>query len=167
MAQRGLSQRRGLQVARISASSLRYQPRPDRNSDLQQQIITLTQRHRRYGAGMIYLKLRQSGWPVNHKRAERLHALAGLQVRRLKRKKVPLLEHFPLVRPTAANQVWSMDFVFDRTAEGRVIKCPTIVDDATHEAVAVIAERAISGQHLTRVLDLLWLERGFATADSY
>lgn len=26
-----------------------------------------------------------------------------------------------------------MDFVFDRTGEGRVLKCPTIVDDATHE----------------------------------
>jgi hypothetical protein len=31
-----------------------------------------------------------------------------------------------------------MDFVFDRTAEGRVIKCLTIVDDATHEAVAIV-----------------------------
>jgi hypothetical protein len=30
----------------------------------------------------------------------------------------------------AANQVWSVDFVFDRTAEGRVLKCLTIVDDA-------------------------------------
>ena len=31
----------------------------------------------------------------------------------------------------------------DGTAEGRVIKCLTVVDDATHEAVAVIPERAI------------------------
>jgi hypothetical protein len=30
-----------------------------------------------------------------------------------------------------------MDFVFDRSADGRVIKCLTVVDDATHEAVAV------------------------------
>lgn len=28
------------------------------------------------------------------------------------------------------NQDWSMDFVFDRTAEGRVIKSLTVVDDA-------------------------------------
>ncbi len=38
-----------------------------------------------------------------------------------------------------------MDFVFDRTAEGRVIKCLTVVDDATHEAVAIVPERAIGG----------------------
>ncbi len=45
-----------------------------------------------------------------------------------------------------------MDLVFDRTAEGHVIKCLTIVDDATHEAVAIEVERAISGHMLTRVL---------------
>ena len=59
-----------------------------------------------------------------------------------------------------ANQVWSMDFVFDRSAEGRVIKSLTIVDDATHEAVAIVPERAISGQVLTRILDRLLLSRG-------
>ncbi len=53
-----------------------------------------------------------------------------------------------------------MDFVFDRTADGRVIKCLTIVDDATHEAVAIEVERAISGLGVTRVLDRLALTRG-------
>lgn len=82
---------------------------------------------------------------MNYKRVERLYQEAKLQVRRRKRKKVLPGERQPLVRPTAANQVWSMDFVFDRTAEGRVIKCLTIVVDATHEAVAIEVERAISG----------------------
>ncbi|CAD0336106.1 hypothetical protein CFBP2044_24860 [Xanthomonas hortorum pv. cynarae] len=36
-----------------------------------------------------------------------------------------------------------MDFVFDRTAEGRVIKCLIIVDHATHEAVAIDVERML------------------------
>ncbi|HDS1517198.1 TPA: IS3 family transposase, partial [Stenotrophomonas maltophilia] len=76
------------------------------------------------------------------------------------RKKVPIGERQPLLRPSAANEVWSMDFVFDRTAEGRVIKCLTIVDDATHEAVAIEVERAISGQGVSRVLDRLAMQRG-------
>lgn len=38
-----------------------------------------------------------------------------------------------------------MDFVFDRTAEGRSIKNLTVVDDATHEAVAIVPERALGG----------------------
>ena len=37
-----------------------------------------------------------------------------------------------------------MDFVFDRAAEWRVLKCLTVVDDATYEAVAIEPERAIS-----------------------
>ena len=53
-----------------------------------------------------------------------------------------------------------MDVVFDRTADARVLKCLTIVDDATHEAVAIEVERAISGMTVARVLDRLALSRG-------
>ena len=160
MVERGLSQRRALVVVRMSASALRYEPRPDQNQALRERILALAHRHRRYGVGMIHLKLRQAGLMVNHKRVERLYQEARLQVRRRKRKKVPVSERQPLIRPTAANQVWSMDFVFDRTGEGRVIKSLTIVDDATHEAVAIVPERAIGGQMLTRILDRLSLSRG-------
>lgn len=156
----GLSERRALSVMRMSASALRYEPAPDRNDELRERIVALAHRHRRYGVGMICLKLRQAGLLVNHKRVERLYRLARLQVRRRKRKKVLIGERQPLARPSAANQVWSMDFVFDRTLEGRVLKCLTIVDDATHEAVAIVPERALSGQALTRVLDRLKHTRG-------
>lgn len=161
---RGLSERRSLQFVGMSPSAFRYRPVTDRNVALQAKIIALAHRHRRYGAGMIYLKLRQAGEVVNHKRVDRLYAEAGLQVRRRKRKKIPVADRHPLERPLAANQVWSMDFVFDRTAEGRVIKNLTIVDDATHEAVAIVPERAIGGMHLTRVLDQLAGTRGLPKA---
>lgn len=152
---KGLSERRSLRFIGMSPSSLRYRPATDRNVALKAKIIALAQRHRRYGAGMIYLKLRQAGTVVNHKRVDRLYAKAGLQIRRRKRKKIPVADRHPLERPLAANQVWSMDFVFDRTAEGRVIKSLTIVDDATHEAVAIVPERAMGGMQLTRMLDQL------------
>jgi putative transposase len=160
MVDRGLSERRALSVVHMSASALRYAPRPDRDVDLRERIVALAQRHRRYGVGMIHLKLRQAGVMVNHKRVERLYRQAQLQVRRRKRKKVLPGERQPLVRPTRANQVWSMDFVFDRTADGRVLKCLTIVDDATHEAVCIEVERAISGHGVARVLDRLARVRG-------
>ena len=160
MVERGPSERRALAVMRMSASALRYAPRPDRNAELVETIQALADRHKRYGVGMIYLKLRQAGMLVNHKRVERLYQEAKLQVRRRKRKKVPVGERQPLARPFAADPVWSMDFVFDRTADGRVLKCLTIIDDATHEAVAIEVERAMSGAGVTRVLDRLALSRG-------
>lgn len=127
---------------------------------LRERIIALAQRHRRYGAEMIYLKIRQTGEIVNHKRVERLYALEKLQVRRRRRKKIPIGERQPLIRPGSANEVWSMDFVFDRVATGRSIKCLTIVDDATHESVAVVPEHSMGGVHLVRVMDEICAKRG-------
>lgn len=157
----GLSERRALQIIGMSASSLRYQPVADRNGELREQIVRLAQRHRRYGAGMIYLKLRQAGHRVNHKRVDRLYALEKLQVRRRRRKKIPISERQPLERPSSANAVWSMDFVFDRVAGGRTIKNLAIVDDATHEAVAVVPEHSISGHQLVRILEQICAHRGY------
>ena len=160
MVVRGLSERRALGVVRMSAAALRYAPRPDQDADLRDRIVALAHRHRRYGAGMIYLKLRQEGRRVNHKRVDRLYAEARLQVKRRRRKKVPTWDRQPLIRPTRCNEVWSADFVFDRTAEGRVLKCLTIVDDASTEAVAIVPARALGGLPVTRVLDQLALSRG-------
>lgn len=160
MVERGLSERQALTVIGMSASSLRYVPAADRNVTLRAQIVALAHRHRRYGAGMIYLKLRQAGERVNHKRVDRLYVEERLQVRRRRRKKVPVADRQPLVRPTWPNEVWSADFVFDRTADGRVLKCLAIVDDATTEAVATVPGRSLGGVAVTRVLDRLALERG-------
>jgi putative transposase len=160
MKTKGLTERCSLRVIGMSASALRYKRRPDRNVVLRQKIIALAQRHRRYGAAMIYLKLRQAGELVNHKRVERLYTLEKLQVRRRRRKKIPVSERQPLIRPGSANQVWSADFLFDRVASGRMLKCLVIVDDATHEAIAVIVEHCMGGEHLTRILDGICSQRG-------
>ena len=86
MVTKGLSERRALAVLCMSASAYRYQPAPDRNVELRERILALAQRYKRYGVGMIYLKLRQAGVLVNYKRVERLYQEAKLQVRRRKRK---------------------------------------------------------------------------------
>ena len=160
MVDRGLSERRALAIVAMSAAAFRYVPRPDANGELRERILALAHRHTRYGAGLIYLKLRQAGLRVNHKRVDRVYAEACLQVKRRRRKKVPVMDRQPLTIPARANEVWSADFVFDRTAEGRVLKCLTIVDDATREAVAIVPARALGGLPVTRVLDQLAASRG-------
>ena len=107
MVTRGLSERQALAALRMSASALRYVPAPDRNGDLRTRIIALAHRHRRYGAGMIHLKLRQAGERANHKRVHRLYVAERLQIRRRRRKKVPVAERQPLVIPTRPNDIWS------------------------------------------------------------
>lgn len=158
MRTQGLSERKALRLMKMSPSSQRYVPAPDRNTQLRQQIVALAQRHRRYGSGMIYLKLRQAGEIVNHKRVERLYALEKLQIKRRRRKKVPATDRQPLERPSAANEVWSMDFVFDRVVGGRPVKILTIVDDGTHESVAVIPEHAFGGHKVVQTLKQIGYE---------
>lgn len=157
---RELSERRSLTISGMSASAYRYEPRPDRSVKLHEMNCALANRHKHCGVGMIYLKLRQAGNTVNYKRVERLYQEVSLQLRRRKRKKVPPAERQPLFHPTAANEVWSIDFVFDRTAAGRVITYLTIVDGATYEAVAIEIERAIAGIGVTRAMDRLAVTRG-------
>ena len=41
-----------------------------------------------------------------------------------------------------------------------MIKCLAIVDDATHEAVAVVPEHTVGGDHLIRILDGICSRRG-------
>ena len=160
MVTRGLSERRALTVVHMSAAALRYVPRPDPDPSLRDRIVALAHRHRRYGAGMIYLKLRQEGrrgQSQARRSALRGGAAAG---------QAPAPQEGAAGRSSAAgpaqapNEVWSADFVFDRTAEGRVLKCLTIVDDATTEAVAVVPARALGGLPVTRVLDALAITRG-------
>ena len=129
--------------------------------------MALAQRHRRYGVGMIYLKLRQAGEFINYKRVERLYRLEQLHIRRRRRKKIPVADRQPLIRPAKANEIWSIDFMFDRIASGRTLKCLAIVDDATHEAVAIVPEHAIGGDHLTRILDGICSQRGKPNQNAY
>lgn len=156
----GLSERRALKLACLSPSVLRYERRDDGNGDLRERIVALAHRHRRHGYRMIHLRLTQEGWAVNVKRVRRLYREQNLMVQRRKRKKVALGDRQPLVRPSRANEVWSMDFVFDRLADGRALKCLTVVDDATQEAVMIAPDRAISGAYVTRIMDGIKRSRG-------
>jgi transposase InsO family protein len=160
MSTKGLTERHALRIVKMSASALRYKPVPDKNEQLRETIVKLAHRHRRYGAPMINLKLRQAGWVANHKRVERLYTEMALQVRKRRRKKIPVSDRQPLMRPSAPNEVWSADFVFDRVAGGRVLKILTLVDDATHESVAVEVRHWFGGNQVVELLSRLAHTRG-------
>lgn len=57
-----------------------------------------------------------------------------------------------LMPPRAADHVWAYDFVFDARANGQQIKCLTIVDEFTHECLAIDVARSIRSR---RVIDVL------------
>ncbi len=141
----GLSERQALRLVGMSASTLRYQPRDDGNGRLRERLTELAGQHRRHGYRMLHSRLRIEGWAINVKRTYRLYREEGLMVRKRRRKKLPVPERQPLVRPVQPNEVWSMDFVFDELANGRRIKALTVVDDCSKEAVQIAADTSIPG----------------------
>lgn len=52
----------------------------------------------------------------------------------------------------------------DELATGRRLRCLTVVDDFTREAVAIHVAHSIPGEHVTRVLDRAGLGRGLPAA---
>ena len=57
------------------------------------------------------------------------------------------------------NQRWSLDFVHDQLATGRRFRVLNIVDDVTHEGLAVV-DTSISGRWVVRELTDLIARRG-------
>ncbi len=80
-----------------------------------------------YGSPRITAQLQQEGYPVGHKRIERLMRLMGIQAIYPKKKRVaeaPEHRIFPYllrgVQIERADQVWSTDITYIRTARGFV-----------------------------------------------
>jgi putative transposase len=69
--------------------------------------------------------------------------------------------HECLKVPSAPNKVWSIDFVMGALANGRPIKCLTIVDDFTKEAVDIFVDYDISDLYVVRALDRAVRFRGY------
>jgi putative transposase len=156
----GLSERAACRLVGLSTSVLRYRPRGDGNDTLRECLKALAGQHRRHGYRMLHSRLRNDGWAINVKRTYRVYREEGLMVRKRRRKKRPVAERQPLVRPVQPNEVWSMDFVFDELANGRRVKTLTVVDDCSKEAVQIAVDTSIPALYVTRVLDQVKAERG-------
>ncbi|MCF7697656.1 DDE-type integrase/transposase/recombinase, partial [Mycetohabitans sp. B2] len=61
-------------------------------------------------------------------------------------------------------QVWSIDFVMDALSNGRRLKCLTIVDDFTKEAVDIMVDYGMCGLYVARVLERAARFRGYPKA---
>ena len=136
----------------------------DDEEQLTEDIVTLARRYGRYGYRKIAELLRsQSGWIVNDKRVERIWRREGLKVPHKQPKKGRLwLNDGSCIRLRAErpNHVWSYDFVEDRTHDGRKYRMLNVIDEFTHEALAIRSDRKLNSTDVIDVLTDLFILRG-------
>ena len=167
----GVSQRRVAQTLGRARSTLRYRAR-DRSAEqpLIVAIRRLARRHPRRGYRFVHALLEREGWSVNLKRVHRLWKELGLRrpVRRRKPNKLgskPGSSANSCVNQPARfkNDVWTCDFVADRTVCGRALKWLTLVDEYTRECLALHVDRSLTGADVRRVLAGVVGRRGAPT----
>jgi putative transposase len=138
------------------------EPRED-EALLTEAVVNLARRYGRYGYRRITALLRQDGWPVNHKRVERIWRREGLKVPKRQPKRGRLWLHDGSCvrqRPEHRNHVWAYDFVQDRTRDGKAFRMLTVIDEYTRECLAIKVGRAFKSMDVIETLADLFLLKG-------
>ena len=153
---RGLSRRRACALLSVARSTLGYTSRlAPRDAPVVQAMRELAAQYPRYGYRRIRIFLARRGHVMSADRAHRLWRQSGLQVpRRRPRRRVAAGRPRPLP-PTAQNHVWAYDFLFDACADGRTLKCLTVVDEFTRECLAIDVAGSIRSARVIEVLSQL------------
>jgi len=129
-------------------------------SGLLDRMRVLARERPRYGYRRLHVLLRREGYEVNHKRVHSLYRREGLMVRRRLRKRLVRAARVSRPLPSRANERWSLDFVSDQLADGRVFRTLNVVDDFTRECRAIEVDTSLTGTRVVRALEAAALEYG-------
>jgi putative transposase len=152
-----VSERRVARALGRSRSTLRYRRRARTGeAPLVKALRRLARRHRRYGYRRLRALLVRDGWAVNVKRVRRLCRSLGLQTRKRRRIKgksphrgtaANSCQARPATRP---NEVWTCDFIHDRTISGGSLKWLSVVDEYTRELLLLQPAAAMTAGDVRR-----------------
>lgn len=158
---RGVSCRRACVLLSVARSSLHYQSKlAVKDAPVVARMHVYSARYPRWGYRRVRVLLGRDGIPMSPGRAYRLWKKAGLQVPKKRRRRRLAASRPQPHPPTGPNQVWAYDFVFDACANGQKLKCLTVVDEWTHEALAIDVGGSIRSSRVIEILDRLVAERG-------
>ena len=159
-----VSERRTCRALGLHRPGVRYEPSPDADeAALVDRMHELATANPRYGYRRVTALPRAAGRAVNGKRVLRPWRAEGLKVPRRQRKRRRLGSGEGGThrrRASRRNEVWSDDFVFDRTADGRPRKVLPVVDEYTRECLALVVGRSRTAADVVRTLAALVADRG-------
>jgi putative transposase len=152
--QRGLPVRLACEAFGISRTCYHYVGRYNTEDEvIAKWLVELTRAHRNWGFGLCFLYLRNVknfGW--NHKRVYRIYCSLALNLSIKPHRRLVRQVPEPLAVPQQANQVWSMDFMHERLADGRSIRLFNVIDDFNREALGIEVDFSLPSQRVIRSL---------------
>ncbi|MCA1680399.1 MAG: IS3 family transposase [Actinobacteria bacterium] len=161
-----LSERRAGQIAGQHRSRKRHEPtRAPDDAALRARLAELAAERPRWGYRRAHARLLEEGFSLNRKRVQRLWREQGLRVPARRRKRLRLGESTvpaERLRAERPDQVWALDFQFDQTRDGRILKLLHVVDEFTREALAIECHRRIDADRTVATLERLVAQRGRA-----
>lgn len=155
-----LSQRRAFKLVDLHRSVGRYITKRTGDKEEQEKIKAIALERPRFGYRRIHGMLRKKGLKINHKKLYRIYREMGLKVRKRGTRKRAMGIRLNKIKATAINQVWGLDFMSDRLADGRKIRLLNIIDEFTRESLKIVVDTSLSGARVARELDELIRSRG-------
>jgi len=159
-----VSERQACRVIGQHRSTQRRTAPPDPHRDkLVARMRELAVANPRRGRRYIMDLLRKERWSVGARLMKRLWRQEALLVpqKRVKRRRIGTGENgIKRRRSSMRNEVWGMDFVQDRTADGRPFRMLVVLDEYTRECLAIEVARNFRGEDIVAVLDELTAIRG-------
>lgn len=144
----------------ISRTTCQYYPKQKDDSDLQNALTRLTDKHAAIGFWQCCYRLWNKGCEWNHKRIYRVYTAMKLNIRRRAKKRLPERVKQPLTVPTAPNQVWSVDFMSDSLSDGRKFRLLNIIDDFNRESLAIEVDTSLPSLRVIKALNQVISRRG-------
>src|SRR5215211_6494996 len=154
----GLSVPRACALVRLARSTFRYIAQPNDDALLLEQLRELATRHPRYGYRRISVLLRRTV-QVNEKRVRRLWRQQRLQVKRVRRRRLPPARPARLAAAYPGH-IWADDFVEDALADGTPLRILTVMDEFTRQGLAIDVARTTSAERVIGVLTALVAQHG-------
>lgn len=154
------SQRRAFKLVSLHRSVGRYVTKKREDKEDQEKIKAVALERPRFGYRRIHMILRKKGSNINHKRLFRLYQEMGLKIRRKGNRKRAKGPRLVKIMPKEINEVWSLDFMSDRLADGRKIRLLNIIDEFSRESLKIVVDTSLSGLRVVRELNDLIERKG-------
>lgn len=143
------------QAVCISRTAYYYRKRLVNDSEVEQALLELTERHPRWGFVKCFDRLRTLGHPWNHKRVQRVYNQLKLQLRSKRKQRLPARNPTPLAQPKLARSSWSIDFMSDGLTNQRRFRTLNVIDDFNREILGIDVGMSLPALRVTRFLDQL------------